>query len=181
MRTAVRNCVSFNYGEFNARPVDWRTGSATGASRPATLHMAVALHAAGLSHSEQKRQTERRLNCQQICRQWFSGWQAAYDAGSYDLAWTMFPCEDHVVPGERNAFPPNPADADPFATLMEAEELAAGMSYLKDVSVLAKARAERRLGAPSGGGDGADAPPKRPPKKQREKAPPAAQAKSSSA
>ena len=73
MRTAVRNCVSFNYGEFNARPVDWRTGSATGASRPATLHMAVALHAAGLSHSEQKRQTERRLNCQQICRQWFSG------------------------------------------------------------------------------------------------------------
>jgi len=75
MRTAVRNCVSFNYGEFNARPVDWRTGSATGASRPATLHMAVALHAAGLSHSEQKRQTERRLNCQQICRQWFSGWR----------------------------------------------------------------------------------------------------------
>ena len=108
-------------------------------------------------------------------------WQAVYDAGSYDLAWTMFPCEDPVVPGERDVFPPNPADADPFATLMEAEELAAGMSYLKDVSVLAKARAERRLGAPSGGGDGADAPPKRPPKKQREKAPPAAQAKSSSA
>ena len=108
-------------------------------------------------------------------------WQAAYDAGSYDLAWTMFPCEDPVVPGERDVYPPNPADADPFATLMEAEELAAGMSYLKDVSVFAKARAERRLGAPSGGGDGADAPPRRPPKKQREKAPPAAQAKSSSA
>ena len=59
-------------------------------------------------------------------------WQAAYDAGSYDLAWTMFPCEDPVVPGERDAYPPNPADADPFATFMEAEELAAGMSYVPE-------------------------------------------------
>jgi len=106
-------------------------------------------------------------------------WQAAYDAGSYDLAWTMFPCEDPVVPGERDAYPPNPGDADPFATLMEAEELAAGMAYLKDVAALAKARAERRQGPSASSGDGGDPSPKKPPKKP--KAAPAAQAKGPSA
>ena len=69
--------------------------------------------------------------------------QAAYDSGNYDLAWTFFPEEDPVQANVRDAMPPPMHAADPFMILAEPQELSAGMSYIRDVASLNRARAER--------------------------------------
>ena len=69
--------------------------------------------------------------------------QAAYDHGSYDMAQTFWPWNDPVQVGERDPVPPPIERQDPFMSMAEAEELSAGMAYLRDVASLAKARGER--------------------------------------
>lgn len=69
--------------------------------------------------------------------------QAALDHGAIDMAMTTWPEADPVRPSDRDPVPPPVEQADPFAGLVSAEELSAGMAYLKDLANLARARGER--------------------------------------
>ena len=87
--------------------------------------------------------------------------QAALDHGNFDMAMTYWPYPDPVSSSDCDPVPPSLEQADPFAGLGSPEELAAGMSYLRDAGSLAKARGERRkTGQKEEGGKGGKNPDK---------------------
>lgn len=69
--------------------------------------------------------------------------QAALGHGAVDMAMSFWPEADPVRPSVRDPIPPPLEQADPFAGLVSAEELSAGMAYLKDSANLARARGDR--------------------------------------
>ena len=81
--------------------------------------------------------------------------QAAYDQGNYDLAMTFWPETDPVVAGDRDAMPPPLGQSEVSFSLADPDEIAVGMSYIRDTANFAKVRGEKKKGSgKDGGGNG---------------------------
>ena len=75
--------------------------------------------------------------------------QTVYDQGNCAASWTVLPFEDPALTSTSPAaHPPAPEHLDLSAGLLEAHEMMASLSYVRDQANLGKARAERLQKAP---------------------------------